>query len=215
MAGGASGGVTHGRLRRLYDARVSQPGGGRTAEERILDAAIDAIVSNGPRRTTATDIAARAEVSRMTVYRQFGDVKNTVREAMNRLMRSYLESIMQQAAGETARDRLVSAITGCVVFLGGSPLLCALREHDPQFFGQYTLERFGASQRDAADLIVQMIGEGHADGSIRPLDADSAAVMIVLTAQAFVVGAPILWARDDNEAIVSELNQMLERYLAA
>ena len=65
--------------RRARRRRRSHP---RTpTSERILDAALALAAASGLRHLTMDDIAARAKVGRMTVYRRFGD-KQRLLEAL-------------------------------------------------------------------------------------------------------------------------------------
>ena len=43
-------------------------------QDRVLDAARACVLAVGVRRTTVTDVARRAGVSRMTLYRRFPDL---------------------------------------------------------------------------------------------------------------------------------------------
>ncbi len=56
----------------------------RTADDTVLDAARDCVLAVGVRRTTLTDIARRAGVSRMTLYRRWPDVRTIVADLMTR-----------------------------------------------------------------------------------------------------------------------------------
>ena len=50
----------------------------------ILDATRSSILDLGVRRTTLTEVARRADVSRMTVYRHYPDVDAILRDLMTR-----------------------------------------------------------------------------------------------------------------------------------
>src|SRR6476661_4477769 len=50
----------------------------------MLDAARDCVLAVGVRRTTLTDVARRAGVSRMTLYRRWPDVRSLVGDLMTR-----------------------------------------------------------------------------------------------------------------------------------
>ena len=61
--------------------RVSQ----RTVEdEALLDATQACVLAVGVRRTTMTDVARRAGVSRMTLYRRYADVTSLMQALMTR-----------------------------------------------------------------------------------------------------------------------------------
>ena len=50
----------------------------------VLDAVRDCVLAVGVRRTTLTDVARRAGVSRMTLYRRWPDVRTLVGDLMTR-----------------------------------------------------------------------------------------------------------------------------------
>ena len=52
--------------------------------ERLLDAAREVILTVGWKRATLTDVARRAEVSRMTVYRAYPDMQSILADLMTR-----------------------------------------------------------------------------------------------------------------------------------
>jgi AcrR family transcriptional regulator len=56
----------------------------RTEEDTLLDAARDCVLAVGLRRTTLTDVARRAGVSRMTIYRRWPDMTALVGDLMTR-----------------------------------------------------------------------------------------------------------------------------------
>jgi AcrR family transcriptional regulator len=58
-------------LARALDPAVAPPGD--ATSDRILDAALDLCAASGVSNLTMDDVAARAGVGRMTVYRRFGD----------------------------------------------------------------------------------------------------------------------------------------------
>src|SRR5512139_1989980 len=65
---------------------TSERGGSRPAvgNDAVLDAARDCVLAVGVRRTTLTDVARRAGVSRMTIYRRWPDVRSLVGDLMTR-----------------------------------------------------------------------------------------------------------------------------------
>ena len=56
----------------------------RNNEDRYLDAARGCILATGWKRTTLTDVARRAGVSRMTIYRTWPDMETLLADLMTR-----------------------------------------------------------------------------------------------------------------------------------
>src|SRR5437764_11752461 len=77
----------------------------------ILDATRAAVLAVGVRRTTLTDVARRAGVSRMTVYRLVPDVNTLILEVMTRDLGEVLAAAERTAhRRRTARSRLVAVV---------------------------------------------------------------------------------------------------------
>ena len=79
------------------------PGIVRTTPQRILLAARDLLVARGIRRVSMDDVAGAAGVTRVTVYRYFGDRESLVRAAFLHLAES-LEGLIAELAGESRPD---------------------------------------------------------------------------------------------------------------
>jgi AcrR family transcriptional regulator len=184
------------------------------SEDVVLRAAKQAVLDVGLRRTTLADVARRAGVSRMTVYRRFGDLSSLVSE----LLTTELLGLVQGAAAEvadlpTARERLVGAGVLVVERLAQHPLWCRVRDLDPELLLPLVVDRFGSSQRAIVDAVAAQVAEGQADGSVRPVDPALAATALLLTAQSFVFSARIVAAQHPPEATGAELRRLLDGYL--
>ena len=77
----------------------------------------------GFRPTTLADVARRAGVSRMTVYRQYGDLATIVSALLTAELLDLFGRVRADVeALPTGRERLVEAAVQKVVALGGPPL---------------------------------------------------------------------------------------------
>src|SRR5690625_5412712 len=83
----------------------------RNVEDDILDATRTCVEAFGVRRTTLTDVARRAGVSRPTVYRRWPDVTALVADLLTRELRTLLldeeTAAKDDLLGENTRVRLV------------------------------------------------------------------------------------------------------------
>ena len=185
-------------------------------EARVLAAVRDSVIAVGLRRTTATDIARRAGVSRMTLYRRWPDVRTLVTAALTREFEQTLIRVAETAHGDSGRARLVDASERAVLALADDPLVRALRERDPEVLLPYLVERSGRSQLAVRRVIATLLAAGAADGSIRPLDSgDQAAAtwLLQLTAQSLVVSAAVVDRETDLRAVVGQLRLLVDSYL--
>ena len=175
----------------------------------LLDAALACVMDVGLRRTTLADVARRAGVSRMTVYRAFPDLATLVGALLTRELTQLLQEVESTLKDlPTARERLVQAAVETVTRMDDHPLYRRVLDLDPELLLPLVVDRFGSTQVAAMALIAEQVRAGHQDGSIRDVDPESAAVAILLTAQSFVFSARLV---DDSAR--AELAHLLEAYL--
>ncbi len=187
----------------MSSQRHTSPGDG------LLDAALACVLDVGLRRTTLADVARRAGVSRMTVYRQFADLDGLVSALLTRELMAVLADVEEQVAGlPTARERLVQAAVQVIERTAAHPLYQRILELDPELLLPLIVDRFGSTQRAARDAVLLQLAAGQADGSVRVLDLEPAATVVLLTAQSFVFSARLVGPAD-----LAELTCLLEAYL--
>lgn len=181
----------------------------------VLVAAHGCVMDVGLRRTTLADIARRAGVSRMTLYRRFPDLQAIVSELLTIELLALLEAAREETADlPTARERVVEAGVRVVERLVGHPLYRRVLDVDPELLLPLVVDRFGSSQRAAIEQVAAMVAEGVRDGSIREVDPRLAAVCLMLTAQSFVFSARVVEAEIAPEAPTGELRRLFSGYLA-
>lgn len=117
----------------LADALSTEPIAADPVRERILQAALEQFKVIGLRRTTVGDVARRAGVGRVTVYRRVGHkrelVVGVIQSEVSRLMESVREAI---APLDSAEDRLVEAFVVGVEIVRSHPLLQRLLQTEPE-----------------------------------------------------------------------------------
>ena len=178
----------------------------------ILDAARASVQRFGIRRTTLSDIARLAGVSRMTVYRRYPDLPALLRELMTREFSCLMDAVDQNVDGPDGRSRLVARVDASTRALRDHPLLRKLLEAEPELLLPYLLGRLGETQRYALELTARDVAEGQADGSIREGDARVLAFSVLLATQSFLFSAGT--ADDvDEETMLSELARLLDAAL--
>lgn len=160
----------------------------RVGDGVLLDAARECLLDLGFRRITLTDVARRAGVSRMTVYRRFADVRSLVTDLMTH---EFGELLAKAAAGaadaSTGRERLVSAAVTGVRELWADPLLDRLLDLDPELLLPYIVSRVGSTQRFVEQVLRTNVEAGQADGSIRPGDPKIISRGLYMTLQSFAL----------------------------
>ncbi len=180
----------------------------------ILDAAHACVMDVGLRRTTLADIARRAGVSRMTVYRQYGDLGTIVSALLTAELVALIEQARERVAQRpTARERLVEAGVLVVRELVHHPVYRRVLDLDPELLLPLVVDRFGSTQRAAIDLVAEQIQEGRRDGSIRDVEPRLAATCLQLTCQSFVFSARVVEADHKDDDVATELRHLLDAYL--
>ncbi|WP_326595852.1 TetR/AcrR family transcriptional regulator [Streptomyces sp. NBC_01803] len=185
----------------------------------VLDAVRDCVLAVGVRRTTLTDVARRAGVSRMTIYRSWPDVQTLVRDLMTREWTALARSTAAgRRPGRPVLGELVAGVVAGLRAFRAHPLFRKIVDVDPELLLPYVLDRRGASQEALLDLIGEALREGHADGSVRPGHPARQARALLLVVQSFALSLPTM-AEDadpelDEAAFAQELAHILERALA-
>jgi AcrR family transcriptional regulator len=180
----------------------------------ILDATRNSVLDFGIRRTTLTDVARRAGVSRMTVYRRYPDVDAILRDLMTREFGDAMAEIAQRVGGADGRERVIARILAAVDAFRDSPLMTKIVEAEPELLLPYVLGRMGETQRAAIALIVGDLADGQADGSIRAGEPRVMAQSLLLVTQSFVLSSGI--AEDVSQpALRAELEHVLDAMLRA
>ncbi len=182
----------------------------------ILRAAAAEVAAVGLRRTSLTDVARRAGVSRMTVYREYGDAPTLWRSLLTAEIGAVVAAADQAALATSSngRERLVTAVIEAVTRLAEHPLVTRVLELDPELILPFVVDRLGSGQQLAAERLRKMLLAGIADGSIGACDVDAAAHLMLLLAQSFVFSAGVTPLRTQLTAVTGELRRMLDGYLS-
>jgi AcrR family transcriptional regulator len=187
---------------------------GGATEEALLDAARSCLLAVGWRRTTLTDVARRAGVSRMTIYRRWPDMQTLMSDLMTREWAALGASSALLVADEMSPVRRISrGVVETVQALRANPLFQKIVDVDPELLLTYLLQRRGRTQDVLLDLLVDQIEAGQADGLLRAGDPQAIARSVVLAAQGFAVSASIMSDTVDEAVLTDELGRLLESYL--
>jgi len=183
------------------------------ADDPILDAAHAQVMAVGVKRTTLTDIAARAGVSRMTVYRRYPDVRTVLQSLMTR---EFAALIAQAAAAASAvpggRERVVRTAVHGAELLAAHPLFLRLLDVDPELLLPYVTERVGAFQKLVIDALAARLGEAMDEGSVRRGDPRRMASAIELALRGYVLSAHAD-AAEDARVHREDLRVMIDAFL--
>jgi AcrR family transcriptional regulator len=154
-----------------------------------LDAARDCILDVGWRRTTLTEVAKRAGVSRMTIYRAWSDMGSLLGDLMTREWVGIAAATRVAAADTTTPAGIAAAALSTVRALRDNELFVRIVELDPDLMLPYLLSRRGRSQEALIEILAAEIESGQAAGAIRAGDAVLMARSLTLAAHGFVFSA--------------------------
>jgi AcrR family transcriptional regulator len=169
-----------------------------------LDAARDCILDVGWRRTTLTEVARRAGVSRMTIYRTWADMPTLLGDLMTREWAGVVAE--QVTDGGPAIQRICDAIVGTVRQLRHNELFVRIVELDAELILPYLFSRRGRSQELILALTAEAIAEGQKAREIRKGNPVAIARGLLLAAHGFVLSVHTMV---DEEAAEQELDAEL------
>lgn len=204
----------------LRNNEVAEP----SSRDDYLDAARACILDVGWRRTTLTEVARRAGVSRMTIYRTWTDMPQLLGDLMTREWGTVVSrastsgpsgpSEPDEPGTGPSLDRLLEAITATMRALRENELFLRIVELDPELLLPYLLARRGRSQEGLLGLVQGYLEAGQRTGTIRAGNAPVMARSLLLGAHGFVLSAQTMVddtvTEDDLE---QEFRVLLERAL--
>lgn len=149
-----------------------------SVENTILDTARSVFETYGVRRANIEDVAARAGVSRSTIYRRFPTKDELFEAVVRREAGLFFTTLDQATTGCSPQEAVVEAFTLGVRLVADSPLYSRIAESEPELFGMFsrsdvfpigqfadgiahTLRRCGAEVADAdlaniADILLRV-----------------------------------------------------------
>jgi TetR/AcrR family transcriptional regulator, repressor for uid operon len=188
--------------------RVDDPNDDRA---RILDAAYEQFCQLGIRRSTMDDVARRAGVSRITVYRRFVTKDLLVEEVVRREFRRYFDQFLadiQQA--ETAADRVVLGFVSSLRAIRGNPLIGGLMVAEPDVLVPSMATDGGRTLAAVRQFVAgQLKREQQAGHVSKAVDVDLVAELMVRLSTSFLVIPSQVIDLDDDEQVAAVARQFL------
>jgi TetR/AcrR family transcriptional regulator, repressor for uid operon len=125
-------------LERAFTDAVERADDADEITTRVLDGAYEQFCQIGIRRSTIQDVAHRAGVSRITVYRRFATKDELVEQVVRREFRRYFDQFLldiQQA--RTVADRIVLGFASSLRAIRRNPLIGGLMAVEPDVLVPY------------------------------------------------------------------------------
>jgi AcrR family transcriptional regulator len=168
---------------------------------RILDAALALAAASGLRHLTMDDVARRARVGRMTVYRRFGNRAALLDALAVRECRRCLGTIAA-ALDPTARmdERLTALFVATLGVIREHPLLARLARLEPEALLVELTRDDSAVFRLVHEFLATLIREGQAAGELIDVDPGPLAEVCLRLGLSFVLMPDSVIALDDERA---------------
>jgi AcrR family transcriptional regulator len=178
--------------------------------QRILDAALALVAASGLRHLTMDDVAARAGVGRMTVYRRFGSRQQLTDALAVRECRRCLADIAaaldaRQPIDERAADLFVATLR----VIREHPLLERLARVEPDAL-LHELNRDGSAVfRLVRDFLVAQIRVAQAAHELIDVDPEPLAEIAVRLGASFVLMPDSVIAVGDDERTRETIRELI------
>ena len=193
--------------------------GVHTAEDpmagRILDAALALAADSGLRHLTMDDVAARAGVGRMTVYRRFGGKPQLLDALAVRECRRCLAAVAGAIdPADPIDERAASLFVAVLRVIHEHPLLARLARVEPEsVLGELTRDE-SAVFKLVRDFLIVQIRAAQASGELLATDPTALAEIGLRLGVSFVLMPDSVIALEDDQATHEVVIALVARLLA-
>lgn len=173
-----------------------------TLSEQILEAAREQFTTFGLRRSTVDDVARRAGVSRVTVYRRIGNKDSLVSACLLREYRRFLVEVDDAVAAlPTTEDRLVEGFAAVLRHIREHPLIGGLLRLEPETMLPFLTLESGPAFLAIRDYLADRLREARrAEG--RPVsDPTPVAELMVRVTVSFLLNPVSCFELDDGTRV--------------
>lgn len=158
------------------------------AEDLILDGALDQVVAFGFRHTTMDDVARRAGVGRMTVYRRFATRERLLRRLLAREFRRAVRQVARAAEAETDfAERVVAAFVATLRLSFDHPLLDRLIRLEPDALVDLAQMQEPDLLALARQFVAAELASAQRAGQVGHVDPQEVAEVVIRLVVSFVV----------------------------
>jgi AcrR family transcriptional regulator len=194
--------------------------GNDNREQRILDAAADLFVRYGYNKTTVSDIAREAGVSKGAIYLHFESKEQLFESLLLRALETYAARWLDLIDADPAGGTIGGMYKNSLYALSSSPFMSAVFRQDGRVLGTYLrkqdnlLQRMNAGESDSprARFVRQM----QAAGAVRD-DLDAAVVAHIMNMLAFgLVAMDEIMPREQippTDALIEGIALIMDRAL--
>lgn len=170
--------------------------------DRVAAAALAEFAEFGIRRSTIDDVARRAGVSRVTVFRRFETKQRLVEIVVAReVRRGVAEMTRTWEGGESLEQRLLNGFSFAVGFISGHPLFDRLLRSEPEVLLPLLTVDGGPVLALYRSLIAELLRSEIQAGRAATADPDGVAEVIARLSMSLVLTRDGTIRLDDPESI--------------
>ncbi|TDC57121.1 TetR/AcrR family transcriptional regulator [Actinomadura sp. KC345] len=198
-------------LERAYVDAVEQVDEMDETRARILDAAYEQFSRMGLQRSTMEDVARRAGISRITVYRRFATKDAVIEHVVRREFRRYFDRFLVEIKqAETAADRVVLGFVSSLRAIRRNPLIGGLMETEPDLVVPSMIGDGGRTLATVGRFVAGQLRQEQRAGNVSDdLDTDFVAEMMVRISASFLAIPSHLIDLDDDEQLAAVAQRFL------
>jgi AcrR family transcriptional regulator len=172
--------------------------------DRVAQAALDQFAEYGIRRSTVADVARRADVSHMTVFRRFTNKQGLVEFVIAREIRRGMEELDRAWEGpQSLEERLVAGFTFAVSYVRGHPVFDRLLHSEPELLLPLVTVDGGPALGLYRSLIADRLRAEVRAGHAAPADVERAAEVIARLAISLLLTREGTINLDDHDTVVA------------
>ncbi|MFG2089861.1 MULTISPECIES: TetR/AcrR family transcriptional regulator [unclassified Spirillospora] len=204
-------------LERAYTDAVDHVGDADESRVRILDAAHEQFCRMGIQRSTMEDVARRAGVSRITVYRRFATKDALVEQVVLREYRRYFDRfLIDIQRAETVADRVVLGFVSSLRAIQRNPLIGGMIAAEPDLLVSSMINDGGRTVATVRQFVAGQLRREQRAGNVPDdLDIDMVAEMMVRVSASFLAIPSRLIDLDDDEQLAGVARRFLVPLLAS
>lgn len=182
----------------------------RKTEERILDAAYTLVARHGIRKTTFEDVAAKAGLSRQTLYRYFANKDSLLDALVEREAERFFEALARAVPAERdLRTALEEALVFTFDYLVTHPLLSWVHENEPDQLMAHLTADWEPLLEATRRFIEPFVEREVAAGRLTPARAEMAGDWITRVTLTYLVAPSAQLDVTDPQAVRRLLPELL------
>ena len=182
--------------------------------DRVTAAALDQFADFGIRRSTIDDVARRAGVSRVSVFRRVASKQGLVEIVIAREIRRGMSELdAAWDGGQSLEERLVRGFSFAVRYVSGHPLFDRLLRSEPELLLPLLTVDGGPVLALYRSLIADRLRVEIRAGRAATADVDVAAEVIARLALSLLLTRQGAITLDDNDSVLALVRLVLEPML--